>query len=71
MKELLIIDERGNVEVDTGMIVFSVKFIESLFSLIDTEEKYKKIVNTRIRLNLYVDFLFPLFICRFFVPFSS
>ncbi len=60
LKEEGVIDERGNVEVDTGMIVFSVKFIESLFSLIDTEEKYKKIVNTRIRLNLYVDFLFPL-----------
>ena len=55
-----IIDEKGNVEVDTGMLVFSVKFIESLYSLIDTKEKYKKIVNTNIRLNLYVDFLFPL-----------
>ena len=60
LKEEGVIDEKGNVEVDTGMLVFSVKFIESLFSLIDTEEKYKKIVNTRIRLNLYVDFLFPL-----------
>ena len=60
LKEAGIIDEKGNVEVDTGMLVFSVKFIESLFSLIDTEEKYKKIVNTNIRLNLYVDFLFPL-----------
>ena len=60
LKEEGVIDEKGNVEVDTGMLVFSVKFIESLFSLIDTEEKYKKIVNTKIRLNLYVDFLFPL-----------
>ena len=41
LKEEGIIDEKGNVEVDTGMIVFSV-------------------VNTKIRLNLYVDFLFPL-----------
>ena len=60
LKEEGVIDEKGNVEVDTGMLVFSVKFIDSLFSLIDTEEKYKKIVNTKIRLNLYVDFLFPL-----------
>ena len=60
LKEEGVIDEKGNLEVDTGMLVFSVKFIESLFSLIDTEEKYKKIVNTKIRLNLYVDFLFPL-----------
>ena len=60
LKEEGVIDEKGNVEVDTGMIVFSIKFIESLFSLIDTDEKYKKIVNTKIRLNLYVDFLFPL-----------
>ena len=60
LKDEGVIDEKGNVEVDTGMLVFSVKFIESLFSLIDTEEKYKKIVNTKIRLNLYVDFLFPL-----------
>ena len=36
------------------------KFIESLYSLIDTDEKYKKLVNKKIKLNLYVDFLFPL-----------
>ena len=53
LKEEGVIDEKGNVEVDTGMIVFSIKFIESLFSLIDTDEKYKKIVNAKIRLNLY------------------
>jgi fucokinase len=55
-----VIDEKGNVDMDTGAIIFSINFIESLFSLIDTDEKYKNIVNNKIRLNLYVDFLMPL-----------
>lgn len=54
------IDEKGNVDMDTGVLIFSNNFIESLYSLIDTEEKYKSIVNNKIRLNIYYDFLYPL-----------
>ena len=28
-----VIDEKGNVDMDTGAIIFSINFIESLFSL--------------------------------------
>ena len=55
-----VVDEKGNVDMDTGALIFSINFIESLYTLIDTDEKYKNIVNEKIRLNLYVDFLYPL-----------
>ena len=55
-----VVDQKGNVDMDTGALIFSLKFIDSLYSLIDTEEKYKNIVNKKINLNLYVDFLYPL-----------
>jgi len=60
LKKEGVVDEKGNVDMDTGAIIFSIKFIESLYSLVDTEEKYKKLVNKKIKLNLYVDFLYPL-----------
>ena len=46
--------------MDTGAIIFSNKFIETLYYLIDTDEKYKNIVNDKVCLNLYFDFLYPL-----------
>ena len=55
-----VIDEKGNVDMDTGAIIFSNKFVESLYSLIDTDEKYKSIVNNKVGLNIYFDFLYPL-----------
>jgi fucokinase len=60
LKQEGVIDEKGNVDMDTGVIIFSLKFLESLYSLIDTDEKYKFFVNNKIKLNLYVDFLVPL-----------
>ena len=53
-------DENGFVDIDTGAIIFSCKYMDILYSLIDTEEKYFKIVNSKIRLSLYIEFLFPL-----------
>ena len=60
LKKEGVVDEKGNVDMDTGAIIFSINFIESLYTLIDSEEKYRNIVNKNIRLNLYVDFLYPL-----------
>ena len=54
------VDEKGNVDIDTGAIIFSSSILESLYSLIDNEEKYFKVVNSKVRLSLYIDFMFPL-----------
>ena len=53
------IDEKGNVDIDTGAIIFSSPILESLYSLINTDEKYLKVVNPKVRLSLYIDFIFP------------
>ena len=54
------VDEKGNVDIDTGAIIFSSPILESLYSLIGNEEKYFKVVNSKVRLSLYIDFMFPL-----------
>ena len=54
------IDENGFVDIDTGAIIFSCKYMDVLYSLIDSDEKYFSIVNSKVRLSLYIEFLFPL-----------
>lgn len=59
------VNERGAVDIDTGAVVFSTGMLASLFSLISTdgrvdEHKYKSLVNEKVRLSLYGDFLYPL-----------
>ena len=54
------VDENGFVDIDTGAIIFSCKYMDVLYSLIDTDEKYLNIVNSKVRLSLYIEFLFPL-----------
>ena len=60
LKEVGAVDENGFVDIDTGAIIFSTKYIEALYSLIDNDKKYFDIVNSRVRLSLYIEFLFPL-----------
>ena len=60
LKEVGAVDENGFVDIDTGAIIFSVKYMEVLYSLIDNEKKYFDIVNSKVRLSLYIEFLFPL-----------
>ena len=59
------VNERGAVDIDTGAVVFSTDMLESLYKLISTDgvldtAKYKSLVNDRVRLSLYGDFLYPL-----------
>jgi fucokinase len=54
------VDEKGNVDIDTGAVIFSSSILQSLYSLIDNNEKYFKIVNSKVRLSLYIDFMFPM-----------
>lgn len=54
------VDARGNVDIDTGAVILASDVLESLYSLIDTDEKFSTFVNERARLSFYGDFLYPL-----------
>lgn len=54
------VDKKGNVDIDTGAVILSGKLVNSLYSLANTEEKYKRHVNDKVRLSFYADFLYPL-----------
>jgi predicted kinase related to galactokinase and mevalonate kinase len=60
LTEMGAVNENNCVDIDTGAIIFSPELLEQLYSLIDTQEKYKKYVNNTVRLSLYGDFLYPL-----------
>ena len=54
------VNERGKVDIDTGAVLFSTDLLETLYSLADTPDKFAFIVNERVRLSFYGDFLYPL-----------
>jgi len=59
------VNEDGNVDIDTGAIIFSTDMLSSLYGLISdekgySEEKFNHYVNDKVRLSLYGDFLYPL-----------
>lgn len=60
LKEMGAVNEKGYVDIDTGAILFAPDLLESLYTLIDTKEKYERHVNDVVRLSLYGDFLYPL-----------
>lgn len=60
LTEMGAVNENGYVDIDTGAILFAPDLLNSLYSLIDTKEKYQKYVNDVVRLSLYGDFLYPL-----------
>ncbi|MBQ9964989.1 MAG: bifunctional fucokinase/L-fucose-1-P-guanylyltransferase [Clostridia bacterium] len=54
------VDKNGNVDIDTGAVIFSGKLVEKLYTLVDTPEKFDALVNDHVRLSFYADFLYPL-----------
>lgn len=65
LKQKGAVNEQGNVDIDTGAIIFSAEILSSLFSLISengvvSEKKFNEYVNEKVRLSLYGDFLYPL-----------
>ena len=59
------VNEDGDVDIDTGAIVFDSFVLDRLFSLISKngkidEEKYNFFVNEKARISFYGDFLYPL-----------
>ena len=60
LREAGAVNESDCVDIDTGALIFSTEMMNSLYSLIETEEDYDKHVNEKTRLSLYADFLYPL-----------
>lgn len=60
LRRLGAVNENDCVDIDTGAVVFAPDMLDSLYSLIDTPEKYHRYVNDTVRLSLYGDFLYPL-----------
>ncbi|MDO5444337.1 MAG: L-fucokinase [Eubacteriales bacterium] len=60
LTELGAVDERGNCNIDTGVIELSPVILDELYCLVDTEEKYTSLVNDKVRLSLYGDIAYCL-----------
>lgn len=59
------VNARDNVDIDTGAVIFSSEMISALFGLISennaySQDKFDSMVNEKVRLSLYGDFLYPL-----------
>ena len=54
------LDTSGNVNIDTGAVIFDSNILNSLYSLIDSDEKFHYMVNNSVRLSFYTDFVYPL-----------
>lgn len=59
------VDEQGNVDIDTGSVLFSAKMLQALYGLLCEDGEYSsdafgRYVNEEVRLSLYGDFLYPL-----------
>ncbi len=65
LEKLGAINNHGNVDLDTGAVLFDVELMNALLSLIQTngqtdEKKYSRFVSEKSRISLYGDFLYPL-----------
>lgn len=63
--ELGAVNEQGNVNLDTGAVLFDNSLLQALMSLISTDgridlSKYNRFVNEKVRISFYGDFLYPL-----------
>lgn len=60
LKKYGAVDKNDNVDIDTGAVILSGKMVNSLYNLVNTDEKFNKLVNEHVRLSFYADFLYPL-----------
>lgn len=65
LREMGAVNEQGNVDLDTGAVLFDCELLDALLSLISTEGsidevKYSRFVNEQARISFYGDFLYPL-----------
>ena len=65
LEKLGAVNTHGNVDLDTGAVLFDVNLMNALLSLVQTDGKidavkYARFVNEKSRISLYGDFLYPL-----------
>ena len=60
LKAVGAVNDSGKVNIDTGAILLSTDILNDLYSLVDTDEKFRSYVNETVRLSFYADFVYPL-----------
>ena len=65
LREMGAVNKAGNVDLDTGAVLFGSALLQALFSLISTEgkvdeKKFRQFCNEEARISFYGDFLYPL-----------
>ncbi len=54
------VDDRRNVDIDTGAVILNAEVLEDLYKLVETEEGYHSFANDDAKVSFYADFLYPL-----------
>ena len=54
------VDSHGNVDIDTGAIMFGSDILNGLYSLVENDDGAKAYINDHVRLSFYADFVYPL-----------
>ncbi len=65
LREMGAVNKAGNVDLDTGEVLFGSALLQALFRLISTggkvdEKKFRQFCNEEARISFYGDFLYPL-----------
>lgn len=65
LREMGAVNEDGNVDLDTGAVIFGSGLLSALYGLITTDgrpddEKFNRFCNEKARISFYGDFLYPL-----------
>ena len=65
LREMGAVNNAGNVDLDTGAVLFGSALLQALFRLISTggkvdEKKFRQFCNEEARISFYGDFLYPL-----------
>ena len=65
LREMGAVNNAGNVDLDTGAVLFGSALLQALFRLISTggkvdEKKFRQFCNEKARISFYGDFLYPL-----------
>ncbi len=60
LRDLGATDKKDKVNIDTGAVILGSDILNDLYTLVSTEEDFRKYVNEDVRLSFYADFVYPL-----------